>query len=72
MKATSVLRLPITEASAKIRDAGVLDDAEDMDFGAWAGVQPLSIVAGEPVPDEQVLPGIELPAYLRSYQRPQR
>jgi hypothetical protein len=69
MKATSVLRLPIEEASAKLRVGGVIDEPDDMNFSVWAGVQPLSLVAGEPQPDEQMPPGIELPAYLRPYRR---
>jgi hypothetical protein len=72
MNATSVLRLPIDEASAKIRDVGVLDDEADMDLAVWAGVQPLELVAGEPIPDGLLPPGVDLPEYLRTYQRPQR
>lgn len=72
MTATSVLRLPIDEASAKIRDVGVLDEEADMELAVWAGVQPLEVVAGEPIPDGLLPPGVDLPEYLRSYQRPQR
>ncbi len=48
MKATSVLRLPIEESSAKIRTGPPVDDEEDHALRAWAGVVPLRLVAGEP------------------------
>lgn len=51
MAATSVLRLPLTEAAAKIRNWGVKDDEADMQQAVWAGVIPLSMVAGKPEPD---------------------
>ncbi|THF60191.1 pyridoxamine 5'-phosphate oxidase family protein [Pseudothauera rhizosphaerae] len=49
--ATTVLRLPLAEASVKIRDWGVKDDAEDMDWPVWAGVVPLDVVTGPPQTD---------------------
>ena len=57
LKGTVVLRLPIDEASAKVRTGGPLDDAEDMDYPVWAGVVPLRLVPGEPIPDA----GVQLP-----------
>jgi nitroimidazol reductase NimA-like FMN-containing flavoprotein (pyridoxamine 5'-phosphate oxidase superfamily) len=48
-RATSVLRLPIVEGSAKVRAGDAIDDAEDLDLPVWAGVIPLRMVAGEPV-----------------------
>lgn len=44
--ATSVLRIPLAEASAKVRDSGVKDDDEDLDWPVWAGVIPLNTVLG--------------------------
>ncbi len=41
LKATSILKLPLTEVSAKIRTGGVEDDAEDYAFPVWAGIIPL-------------------------------
>lgn len=41
--ATTVLRLPLDEASAKIRAWGPKDDAGDLDWPVWAGVVPLEI-----------------------------
>lgn len=51
LSGTQVLRLPLAEAAAKIRDWGVEDDAEDLDLPVWAGVVPLRLAADEPVPD---------------------
>ena len=51
LKATMVLRLPIVEASAKIRTGPPLDDAEDLRWPCWAGQVPLRLVALAPVPD---------------------
>lgn len=48
LNATSVLRIPLTEASAKMRDAGVKDDVEDLGWPVWAGVIPLNFVVGAP------------------------
>lgn len=47
---TQVLALPLTEVSAKVRTGGPTDDAADLDRPVWAGVIPLTLVAGEPVP----------------------
>lgn len=48
LNATSVLRIPLAEASAKVRDAGVKDDDEDLGWPVWAGVIPLNTVVGAP------------------------
>ena len=48
LNATSVLRIPLAEASAKVRDSGVKDDEEDLDWPVWAGVIPLNTVLGAP------------------------
>jgi uncharacterized protein len=49
LKATSVIRIPIEEASAKLRTGGPLDDPEDMALDVWAGVIPLDLARGTPV-----------------------
>ena len=67
LKATSVLRLPINEFSAKIRVGPPIDDAEDHAFSTWAGVIPLETNPGTPIRDERCKQ--ELPAYLRNYSR---
>jgi uncharacterized protein len=54
LRATMVLRLPIAEASAKIRSGPPLDDAEDLGWPCWAGRVPVRLVATTPVPDGEV------------------
>ena len=48
MGATTVLRLSLAEASAKVRTGGPKDDDEDLAWPTWAGVLPLSLQAGAP------------------------
>jgi nitroimidazol reductase NimA-like FMN-containing flavoprotein (pyridoxamine 5'-phosphate oxidase superfamily) len=69
LKATSVLRLPIEEFSAKVRVGPPVDDEPDYAFPTWAGVVPLEMVAGDPIDDARLLPGQEVPGYARSYSR---
>ena len=70
LKATSVLRLPLDEASAKIRDGGPEDgDSPDAELDVWAGHLPLAVTALEPVPDPSLRPGIPVPPGLRPYRR---
>lgn len=68
LKATSVLKLPLTEASAKIRTGGPKDKEEDLAFPVWAGVLPLSLVPGKPV-EHEASAVHEVPQYLAGYSR---
>ena len=67
IKATTVLSLPLSEASAKIRTGSPKDDAEDYALPIWAGVIPLSMTAGAPIADERNLPGVSPPAHVTSF-----
>ena len=67
LKQTSVLRIPIDEFSAKVRVGPPVDDEEDYSFPTWAGVIPLELKAGNPIPDERCQR--ELPSYLKNYSR---
>lgn len=55
---TSVLALPVEEASAKVRSGPPGDDEADLTWPAWAGIIPLSLEPGAPVADVHVGPGI--------------
>ena len=70
LRGTTVLALPLDEASVKVRTGGPLDEDEDMDLPVWAGVIPLSQVPGAPVPDPAQVPAQPVPAYATSYARP--
>ncbi|MGE0684306.1 MAG: pyridoxamine 5'-phosphate oxidase family protein [Candidatus Binatia bacterium] len=70
LKATSVLRLPLAEVSAKIRTGPPLDDEEDYQLPCWAGEIPLRLTPQIPVPDPRLLPGTDVPSYVRTHLRP--
>jgi uncharacterized protein len=69
LKATLVMRLPIEEFSAKVRQGPPIDDEEDYAFPTWAGVIPLTTVAGEPIDDARLISGLKAPEYARTYPR---
>jgi nitroimidazol reductase NimA-like FMN-containing flavoprotein (pyridoxamine 5'-phosphate oxidase superfamily) len=71
LRQTTVLALPLEEASAKIRTGPPIDDEEDYGLPIWAGVLPLRLAAGEAVPDPRLAAGIERPKYMLDYRRPQ-
>lgn len=66
-KATNVLTMPIEEASAKIRAAGVIDDEADYALPIWAGVLPVAWNVGAPVPDPRNLEGVAVPDHVRDF-----
>jgi uncharacterized protein len=70
LAATAVLALDLVEVSAKVRDGGPVDEEDDMTLPYWAGVVPLTLTAGTPVPADDLNPAVPLPSYLRSYRRP--
>jgi hypothetical protein len=69
LKATLVMRLPIEEFSAKVRQGPPVDDEEDYRFPTWAGVIPLTTVAGGPIADPRLSPPRAVPAYALEYSR---
>jgi hypothetical protein len=70
LKATSVIRIPIEEFSAKIRTGPPIDDEEDLPFPTWAGVIPLEMKTGEPLPDDHCQRAA--PGYVTNYARKRR
>jgi nitroimidazol reductase NimA-like FMN-containing flavoprotein (pyridoxamine 5'-phosphate oxidase superfamily) len=69
LKLTTVLSMPLVEASAKIRTGPPLDDEDDYALPMWAGVIPLRLEAGEPINDPRLSDEIEVPDYARNYRR---
>jgi nitroimidazol reductase NimA-like FMN-containing flavoprotein (pyridoxamine 5'-phosphate oxidase superfamily) len=51
LRATRVFALELLEVSAKMRSGPPLDDEDDLAHPCWAGVIPLSLERGDPVPD---------------------
>jgi nitroimidazol reductase NimA-like FMN-containing flavoprotein (pyridoxamine 5'-phosphate oxidase superfamily) len=72
LQATMVLTLPLQEVSAKVRTGPPVDDEEDYALPVWAGVLPLNLTAGLAVTDDRLPAGIEVPAYVRRYDRKRR
>jgi nitroimidazol reductase NimA-like FMN-containing flavoprotein (pyridoxamine 5'-phosphate oxidase superfamily) len=64
LAATMVVRVDLTEVSAKIRTGGANDDPEDLGLPHWAGVLPLRKGYEAPLPHEALAPGTELPAHI--------
>jgi uncharacterized protein len=72
LKATTVMRLPIEEFSAKVRQGPPVDDEEDYFYPTWAGVLPLPVVPGPLIPDQRLDVNRAVPDYLRNYRRGRR
>ena len=70
LKATSVLRLPLEEVSAKIRTGPPIDDEEDYQMPCWAGELPLRLIPQNPIADPKLNPETPLPQYVSEYRRP--
>ena len=59
LKGTMVLALALEEISAKVRKGGPVEDEGDLERPTWAGVVPLQSRVGEPVPMDNLVPGVE-------------
>ena len=70
LRSTMLLRLPINEASAKVRTGWPLDDDEDYELPVWAGVIPLRSEWEAPRTDPALKFRLEAPTYIAAYQRP--
>ena len=70
VKATAVLRLPITEASAKVRTGPPGDDEEDYELDMWAGVLPVNTTYGQPITDPAMRFDTPVPGHVTNYRRP--
>jgi uncharacterized protein len=66
LAATSVLAVPLAEASVKVRTGPPKDEDTDLGSGVWAGVVPLGLTFGEPVPDPALPAGIGVPEHIRA------
>ena len=69
LRATMVLKLPIAEASCKLREGGPGDPSADVELPFWAGEIPIRMVPGLPVPAAALPSGLAVPAYVSGYKR---
>jgi len=65
LQTTSVFRLQIETASAKIREGPPLDDKKDIqEMNIWAGVLPVHYTSDEPIPDPTLGKNIPPPLHV--------
>ena len=69
LKATSILRLPLSEVSAKMRTGDVQDDEEDYALPVWAGVLPIRLAASEPIRDRRCDAGLAVPTAVANFDK---
>ena len=67
---TTIIAIKIDEASAKVSDGWPDDPDEDLDLGVWAGVIPITVSYGRPIPDPRLDSAIGLPDYIRKLVEP--
>jgi nitroimidazol reductase NimA-like FMN-containing flavoprotein (pyridoxamine 5'-phosphate oxidase superfamily) len=72
LKQTTVLRMGLDEASAKVRTGPPKDEQEDLDLPVWAGELPMRLVASEARDDPLLPPGVVRPEWLARYERGSR
>jgi uncharacterized protein len=68
LKATRILSLPLTEASAKISAGPPADPADDATWPVWAGVIPICLTTGAPEPAPDLAPGLAVPDHAKAYR----
>lgn len=66
--ATTVLRMQLDEVSAKVRTGPPIDDADDYSVQAWAGVIPLTVHVGTPIPDPALAATIAAPQCIADFK----
>lgn len=72
LRRTMVVRLPLAEASAKIRVGEPVEEPDDLTRKCWAGVLPVALRFGEPTGDQHLASGTPVPVYLEGYDRSPR
>ena len=68
LKATRILSLPLTEASAKISAGPPTDPPDDATWPVWAGVIPIHLTVGTPEPAPDLAPGLAAPDHAKAYR----
>ncbi|MDP9338748.1 MAG: pyridoxamine 5'-phosphate oxidase family protein [Acidobacteriota bacterium] len=69
LKATSILRLPLSEVSAKMRTGDVQDDEPDYVLPVWAGVLPLRLTASDPIRDVRCDASLPAPPSVTNFDQ---
>ena len=67
LAATALLRIPMDRASAKISSTRTGDKDDGNDRHVWAGVIPLAVRAGTPIPSPETLDPDAIPESVRAF-----
>lgn len=70
LKGTSLLCIPIEEASAKIRTGPPIDAEDDYGLPCWAGVLPVQLQPLPPIACPRLPGGVPIPPAVANYRRP--
>ncbi len=68
LKATTVLSMPIDEASAKVRTGQPSDDEEDYALPIWTGVIPVRMEVQQPEPDPRNFNNVAVPDHIANFR----
>jgi hypothetical protein len=69
LRSTMLLKLPLTESSAKVRTGWPSDEDDDYDLSIWAGVVPFTLQIEPPVDDPALRFKLDPPDYVVHYRR---
>jgi len=69
LRKTAIIAVGLDEVSAKVHAGPPEDSESDLGTGVWAGVVPLELAAGAPLPAPDLEPGVDIPDYLTRYRR---
>ena len=67
IRQTTILTLPMDEASVKISSKFPADDEADLSWPVWAGNIPIEHKYGTPIPDPRMTTPLPLPDYLKRW-----
>lgn len=70
LAATTVLCLPLSEVSLKVRSGPPSDDPADLDLGYWAGVLPLATTPGLPLAAPDLRGAMPVPEHVLAWGVP--
>lgn len=66
---TAIMAIELAEVSLKSRGDSISEEPGDEELPYWAGIIPLKLTAGAPIPDANLVQGVALPDYLIDYSR---
>jgi uncharacterized protein len=69
IRETTFVKIPLDEASAKVSAGFPEEPDEDLALDVWAGILPLRVEPGEPIPDPLLKPGTSIPAYITAWHQ---